>query len=101
MDEAAISQVLKEKQKSLDYVELMFVLDNSGMVIGATKEIPEEIKDCSSRSYFKDAMSGKTFVSKEYISTLSNNYNITISMPLYENGRIEGVILPDINLSQD
>lgn len=101
MDESTISQVLKEKQKSLDYVELMVVAGKDGNIKGATEEIPEEIRDCSARPYFQKAISGETFVSKEYISTLTNNYNITISMPLYENGRIEGVILTDINLNQD
>ena len=61
----------------------------------------EEQRDCSAREFFQRAIKGETFVSKEYISILTNNYNITVSMPIYEEGIIKGVILADINLNEN
>ena len=101
MDESSIVRILKEKQNTLDYVELMVVIGKDGYIKGATEKLPKEISDCSARPYFQRAVAGETFVSKEYISTLTNNYNITVAMPLFDNGRIDGVITADINLNKD
>ncbi len=101
MDESNIAEVLKEKKKNLEFIELIVVTNKKGYVVGATEDIPEDIKDCSARPYYQKAISGEIFISKEYISTLTNHYNITISMPVYENDRIAGVVLADINLNQN
>ena len=101
MEESKLVQVLKEKQGTLDYIELMAFIDKDGYMAGSTVEVPKEIRNCSARPYFIKAIAGETFVSKEYISTLTNHYNITIAMPIYENNSIAGIILADINLNQN
>ncbi len=101
MDEAKLSGYLKEKQRSLDYIELMFVTNRVGMIIGASMDIANDLRDRSARPYFQTAIKGETFVSKEYISSFTNHYNISVVMPLYEKGQISGVILADINLNED
>lgn len=100
-EESRMVDVLREKQNTLDYIELLAVVNKNGYVIGATEQIPQEQRSCSARPYFIKAIAGETFVSKEYISTLTNHYNITIAMPIYENNSIVGIILADINLNQN
>lgn len=101
MDEAKLSGYLKEKQRSLDFIELMFVTNKNGMIIGASMDIANELRDRSARPYFQCAIKGETFVSKEYISSFTNHYNISVVMPLYEKDQISGVILADINLNEN
>lgn len=101
MGESKLVEVLKQKQSTLDYVELMAFIDIKGYVVGATEEMPQEQRNCSARPYFIKAITGETFVSKQYISTLTNHYNITIAMPVYEKNAIAGIVLADINLNQD
>jgi len=55
--------------------------------------------DCSAREYFKRAVAGETFIGREYISVLTGNYNIPVSIPVGEGGEIKGVLLADVNLS--
>ncbi len=100
MDETRIVNVLNKLQRTLSYVELMAVINHKGHLIGATIDLPEELRDRSARPYFKNAIKGNTFVSKEYVSSQTNNYNITVATPLYEMGQIVGIVMADINISE-
>ncbi len=100
MSEPEIIQLLHKKQQTLPYIELMAVTNKNGRLIGATLDLPDELRDRSARPYFQNAIKGETFVSKEYVSAFTNNYNITVSMPLYKKGQIVGVVLADINLNE-
>ena len=96
-----LKNYLYNKQKAFDFIELIALVDREGWIIGTSIELPEtEAKrQFSARQYFKEAMAGKLYVSKEYISIITNNYNITISSPIYRNGIIDGIIFADIDLS--
>jgi methyl-accepting chemotaxis protein len=40
-------------------------------------------------------------VSEEYISVVSNNYNISVSMPIQKGGIFKGVVMADININEN
>ena len=100
-DEKAAERCIKEYKKKLEYIELIAILDNKGYVIGATTEIPENVKDCSAKPYFTNAMQGQTYISKEYISCATGNYNITVAIPITSEGTIMGVLMADININEN
>lgn len=99
MEKSEIDKLLKEKQDTLDYLELVALINHKGILQAAGTNV--EYMDCSAREYFQKAISGETFVSKEYISILTNNYNITVSTPVYEGGKIAGILMADININED
>jgi len=90
---------LKEKIKSLDFLEFMAMADADGILKGTSA--PVETQDCSSREYFQKAIAGETYSTGEYISLFSNNYNITIATPIYQNHVVGGIILADISLKEN
>jgi methyl-accepting chemotaxis protein len=100
-DEKAAERCIKEYKKKLEFIDLIAILDNKGYVIGATTEIPENVKDCSAKPYFTNAMQGQTYISKEYISCATGNYNITVAMPITSEGTIMGVLMADININEN
>lgn len=101
MDEAKGNELLIEKQKVLNYVELIALVNDKGRIIFSNPVVPEGQRDCSAREFFQKAIKGEIFVSKEYISILTNHYNITVSVPVYEEGSVKGVIIADINLNEN
>lgn len=82
------------KQNRFDYI---FVVNRSGDYI--TSKTPES-KNVKDRSYFQNAMAGKTYVSEMLVSRLTNNDMMVIAMPLTskENQRI-GIFAGIIELS--
>ncbi len=60
---------------------------------------PAGIANAGGRDWFINAAKGDEFVSKIYISAISKNPCITISLPLKNNGRITGVLGVDLKLS--
>jgi len=101
MDKSTLERYIKEQKKKLDYIELIVFIDSKGYLSVATIELPENVRDCSAKPYFTYASQGKTYVSDEYISVASNNYNISVSMPVYSNGTFFGVIDADININEN
>ncbi|MFA7572814.1 MAG: methyl-accepting chemotaxis protein [Lutispora sp.] len=101
MSEDKAYEFFADKKKALDFVELIALVNKKGVIIGGSSEVPKEQRDCSARAFFQKAIVGETYVSKEYISVLTNHYNITISTPVYEGGNIIGVLLADINLNEN
>lgn len=100
-DKEAAEICIREYQKKLEYIELIAILDSKGYVIGSTTEIPENIKDCSAKPYYITAMQDQTYISKEYISSASGNYNITVAMPIIYKDTIKGVLMADININEN
>lgn len=101
MDEKAAEKYLKEQQKKSEYIELMAIIDGNGYLIAATVEVPDNFRDCSAKPYFTRAALGETVVSEEYISVVSNNYNISVSMPIQKDGVFKGVVMADININEN
>ncbi|KUO72398.1 MAG: hypothetical protein APF77_06120 [Clostridia bacterium BRH_c25] len=101
MDNKTAEKYLKEQQKKLECIELIAIVSDKGYLKTATVEVPEDFRDCSSKPYFTKAMQGEAFVSEEYISVVSNNYNISVSFPVLSNGVLKGVVMADININEN
>ncbi|MGE5679151.1 MAG: methyl-accepting chemotaxis protein [Pseudomonadota bacterium] len=96
-----IEAYLREQQKKLPYVELIVLLDSKGYLAASTVEIPEKLRDCSAKPYYIEACKGHEYVSEEYISTATGNYNISVSMPFMTAGTVGGIIMADININEN
>ena len=101
MDKNSAERYIKEHKKKLEYVELIVIIDSKGYLTVGTEEIPENLRDCSSKPYFTNAMQGNTYISKEYISCATGNYNISVAMPINVNGEYKGVLMADININEN
>lgn len=96
MNANAISSYIESiKDKSNDF-ELIFVMDAKGNQIYRTSG---ELGNRADREYFKQAAGGKLFASAPYISSSTGRPCITVSTPIYNNGKIIGVFAADIALN--
>ncbi|HOE57521.1 MAG TPA: methyl-accepting chemotaxis protein [Bacillota bacterium] len=101
MSISELERYLKGQQGKLDYIELIVFIDSKGHLSIPTSGLSDSIRDCSAQPYYTVASQGKTFVSDEYISAASGNYNISVSMPVYSNSILFGVINADININEN
>lgn len=60
---------------------------------------PAGIANAGGRDWFINAIKGEYFVSNVYISAISKNPCITLSLPLKNNGKITGVLGVDLKIS--
>ena len=98
---AEMKDKVSKTQKLVDYVELISYITKEGYQKVTTEDLDEATRDVSGRPYFLKAISGQVFISGEYISTFSGNYNITICSPIVKNGIVEGALLADININEN
>lgn len=89
---------LKDLASKNDKFELVTLIDDSGIAFKFSKDIGSESVDVSYRPFFKEAIKGKDFISKPYISLVNNDYCVTVSTPVIHNDNILGVIVADINI---
>lgn len=101
MDERAAEKFLKEQQKRSGYIELLAIINNVGYLTAATVEVPVNFRDCSAKPYYTRAAQGETFVSEAYISVVSNNYTISVSVPVHKDGVFKGIVMADININEN
>ena len=96
-----LQDFLMTKQKTQSHIEFIALVNSSGWITDSSIDIPDTEVDrqCTSRLYYQEAIQGKQFISEEYISIITGNYNITVSMPVYKNGSISGIVFADINLN--
>ncbi|HQE66105.1 MAG TPA: methyl-accepting chemotaxis protein, partial [Bacillota bacterium] len=81
-DKSSVEKYMKQQQSRFEYIEFMALINSSGYYEVTTQEVDESIKDCSAKPYFISAFQGEEYLSEEYISVVTNNYNITVSMPV-------------------
>lgn len=81
--------------QSFKNFELLFVTDKSGNQLVRTSG---ELANRSDREYFKQAISGKVFVTDPYISASSGKPCVTIAVPIYKGDDIIGVLGVDVAL---
>ncbi len=101
MDYRTCTPILKEKQAAHPYFELLAALQKDGMRKAVNLDLPEQqvYASYAHRPYFKEAIEGKTYMSKPYISVDTNNYCIAMSVPVRNAaGEITGVLLGDLKL---
>jgi hypothetical protein len=51
--------------------------------------------------FFSHACQGEAYVSEEYISVATNNYNISVTVPFQINGAFGGLVIADININEN
>ncbi len=100
-DKKAAEKIFKEQQQKFDFIEFMGLLDSKGFLTVSTIEVPENLRDASAKPYFLKACQGEAYVSEEYISTASNNYNISVTVPFQKDGIFGGLIIADININEN
>lgn len=100
LDEKSARMRLEEYMKKTGFIELIAILDSKGYVKAATVDLPDNLRDCSAKPYYMEACKGETYVSEEYISTATNNYNISVCTPVKVDGVLQGLILADININE-
>lgn len=90
---------LADIQKKYKELELLAIFTNKGKAIQFSKDIGIKDLDVSHREYFIKSRQGTPYQSAPYISSASDNYCVTIVLPLHFNGQREGSILFDVDLS--
>lgn len=100
-DKNSIEKYLKEQQSRFEYIEFMAFINSRGFYEVTTVEVDDSLKDCSAKPYFIRAYQGEAYISEEYISVVTNNYNITVSMPIKQGDVIKGVLMADININEN
>ena len=90
---------LNDLKMKNSYLELLAVTGADGMIRTATFELNSAIKDVGHREFYMDAIKGNIYVSKPYISSLTDDYCVTIALPIQEaSGRICGTLIGDVTL---
>ena len=96
MDAAQIKEMIVAAQQKNPYMELIYVMDASGMQIARTSG---SLANRADRPYFKDAMAGKLHFSDAYISSFTKAPTVTISTAIRDAaGKPIGVFAADISL---
>lgn len=93
------SEILKEKLREDNIYEYIGIIDANGLMQSATHPIDREKNNYAHRPYFINSMQGHNYVSDPYISNVSYNYCLAVSIPHYSSsGIIDGVLMADINI---
>lgn len=94
---AAIARLYKENIARDTGFELFAYVDNMGELKIASQNV--ETTNVSHRTYFIEAIKGKTYQSQPYVSTATEEFCITISMPVKDrNDSITGILIGDVNI---
>jgi len=79
-----------------DIFEAVVVLDSSGNVTGSSIAI--DTTNFSHRQYFKEAIQGRVSVTAPYISVITDEYCITVAVPVKVRDKVTGVMFGDVRL---
>ena len=91
------SELLMERKSAHMQFEYIGVIDVAGNMKFATETINKGNANYSFRPYFRAAVAGSEFNSDPYISNVSYNYCIAISVPFKDmDGKINGVVMADV-----
>ena len=101
MDKNAVEKLFREHQQKYNFIEFMGLIDSKGYLTFSTVEVPENHRDASAKPYFIKACQGEAYVSEEYISVATNNYNISVTVPFQRGGIFGGLIIADININEN
>lgn len=101
MDYAKATPVLLSEIKKYPYFELIALMQKDGLRKAITLDYSEDevYVNFSHRPYFKEAISGRDFISEPYISVDTNSYCIAMSVPIKsETNQILGILMADLKL---
>ncbi len=101
MEYSSGTAYLKDEIKTHPQFELLATMQKDGMRKAITLDYKEQevYVNFAHRPYFKEAIAGKEFMSKPYISVDTNNYCIAMAVPVKDNsGKITGILMGDLRL---
>lgn len=103
----SIDQSLQQHLRSLPYLELMYVTDANGMQISSNVgrqgqdiwcDPTTKGKNWSHRDWFRKVReTGSSYISDIYKSEATNSFCLTLTVPIFRNGSLAGVLGADIN----
>mgnify|MGYP000309278966 CR=1 FL=1 len=90
------SELLKNISMKYKQFEYIGIINSHGDMVSASVPITDN-NNYSHRPYFKESILGKEYYSEPYISNVTYNYCIAISIPFMNASKsIEGVLMADI-----
>lgn len=95
-----IEALIKQSMEDNRNIELFAYIDNSGLIQASTLD---SVKGniVSHRNYYKESIKGNTYLSEPYISSATNEFCITVTMPVRNaSGGITGILLADVNITE-
>lgn len=98
MDHDVCTKIMKENIGKYPYFELFGLVQKDGLRKAITLDYDEKevYTSFSHRPYFKAAIKGKQYASKPYVSVDTNNYIITLAVPVKDKkDEITGVLVAD------
>lgn len=101
MEYSKTTPILMEQIEKYPYFELIALMQKDGLRKSITLDYSEQevYVNFGHRPYFKEAISGKDFISEPYISVDTNNYCIAMSVPVKNyDGEILGILMADLKL---
>lgn len=102
-----MNRTISEKMACLPYIELVYLTDFNGIQVscnifrdreksGAGSESVG--RNWSSREWFRKVKeTEQAFISNVYRSAATDSYCLTVSVPVFKNGRLSGVLGADVN----
>jgi len=91
------SHDLSQLIKSYSDLEFMGVADHNGKAFAFSKDIGAQTVDIGYRKHFKEAMKGKSYTTEPYISMVTEEYCVSIALPVNQNNQVIGVLVADVN----
>lgn len=97
LDIASHKEILDKFSTEHTYIEAIWTNNTKGKFIYSNP--PAGIANANVRQWFKESISGKSFISKVYISAITSNPCITVSIPIMDKeNNIIGVIGADLKI---
>ncbi|MBN2899398.1 MAG: hypothetical protein JXO44_11560 [Clostridia bacterium] len=78
--------------------EFIGVADVHGMAFAFSMDVGTDTIDIGYRRYFKEALKGKSYVSEPYISMITDEYCVSVAVPVTVGANLEGIFITDVKL---
>lgn len=99
-DLPGIEKLIKESAAQNENIELLAYIDSDGLLQTSSTDIAKG-DDVSHRNYFRESIKGNTYQSEPYISSVTDDFCISIAVPVKNtSGAITGILLTDVNISE-
>lgn len=91
------SHLAEVKRKSSDY-ELVALLDEKGTAFAFSQDVGVSKLDASHRPFYKHSILGNDYHSEPYISSITNDYCVSVSTPIRQEGKVTGILVLDLTI---
>lgn len=91
-------QMLADIKKASSDFELVAILDEKGSAFAFSQDVGVASVDASHRPFFKESIKGHDYRSEPYISSITDEYCISVSVPVWRDKKPIGVLMLDITI---